>query len=632
MSGIGDEVTSVEAAQLPAPRPLTPLAAVGRAQEIEAVRRAFVGGAGPVTLVGPAGAGKTHLARAIASSPGAPRSTGGFDAAYFVEMEGAENGEDVVTLLAFALGFTNDALPPDLERAAERAGKALSARGTALVVLDGVDDIVAGAAPLARALSAHCRVLVTSQAPLGVMGERVVEVGPLSLDDAVALLVDVAGGDDAEALAQIAKGAGCMPASLVMAGRFIVERRAHPVAAELSRRVHGELAMLLDGALTQNLDDDDRSALLRLSPHRGPLDRGLVDVLVPERDPDDVVAALRAHGVLVGEGLVPAVRDRALDELAGRGELLGKRRDHAAAVAGRAFIEIMRADDAKTGAAALRSLERLRAGLEDAAAALLGAKSDDPDDDTRLLTIAIALDALAKKPASPAHVRLLEEALARAGAVVDKRLRARALEALGDHKKLAGRVHDARRDYLLALDLADNDDAALALLHRNVADLDLDAGELVSADDHARRAIAFARRAGSTRHMARATWTLGRIALRRGNAAQAEILLERAAAGFRADGDERFAARATFELGRCAEARGDSHAALALFRRALAACEPAGDVAFAERARVHLGLLSAHLGERGEAKGFLDAALESAVKRGDVRAERAVREHLARLT
>ncbi len=478
------------------------------------------------------------------------------------------------------------------------------------------------------------------------------------------------------ALADVARSAGGMPSSLLLAGRWLVERRAPALVAELERRTGDDgLGALLEGGL-QELGDEDRSALLRLALHRGPLVPAVVDALVPERDPADVVASLRAAGALAGDALAPQVRERALDELAGRGTLNAARAAHADAMAALASALLDEAtpvapprapergepravdrraladpsaptrptrprfdpastqsvDDNAREAAAARAraaalLGRLRPALEDAVEVLLRRAGAERE----ALALALALDAGDTRGlAPPGHVRILDEAVTRAGPRVDARLRARGLEARADHEKLAGKVHAARTDYLLALDLVD--DARLtALLQRNIADLDLDAGELVAAEVHARRAVAAARRAADAAGMAKATWTLARIALKRGVIAEAELLLERAAAAFTAEGEVRFAARANFELGRCAEIRGDLAGARALFLRALEIHEADGDVAFAERARVHLGLNAAWIGSLDDARGYLESARASARARGDARAEAAVLAHLADL-
>lgn len=622
--------------------------ALGKMHESEALRAALddamragaSGAGGPVTLVGPAGVGKTHLARAFLDDEReAGHAPGGV---YVVEMEGAESAEDVVTLLAFALGLAGDGLSTDVHEVGMRAARALAARGKSLVVVDGADTLAHEAAACARGVSARGKVgvIVTARAALGVRGERVVEVGPLSHAASVELLLASAGLDatHAKTAGELAQSAGGLPSALLLAGRWLAERNAQGALwtsrtpDEMQRRTGDHpLQMLFDGSL-QMLDDESRSALLRLAVHRGPLDHAIVDELVPERSPKEVLGGLRAASVVVGDEIAPAPRERALDELAARGELLDARNRHAAVVAAHVAREVVHLDEPAHAPLAFAAIERMRPAIEDALDALLAHDELDDEGDARVLQLALALDAVvARRGASPAHLRLLDEALGHASERVDRSLRARALEARADHEKLAGRSVEARRDYLLALELTTGDSVAAAILHRNVADLALDDGNLVDADTHARKAVAAARAVTTSaraRLLARGTWTLARIALRRGDAAAAELLLEQAIDTFEHDGDERFAARARFELGRCAEARGDANGAREIFAKAIVEHKAQDDALFLEKARVHLALVQAWLGDVNEARALLEAARDGARARGDGRAERAITAHL----
>lgn len=130
-----------------------------------------------VTLVGPAGVGKTSLAIEAARRHPAP---GG---CWLVRLEHAA---DPATTLA-AAGEALSMVDPTRESVAERF------RGTdALIVLDNCEHVVDAAADLvARLLDASVglRVLATSQVPLDVDGEVLLAVEPLSTEDAVALFV-----------------------------------------------------------------------------------------------------------------------------------------------------------------------------------------------------------------------------------------------------------------------------------------------------------------------------------------------------------------------------------------------------------------------------------------------------------
>ncbi|HSV69054.1 MAG TPA: winged helix-turn-helix domain-containing protein [Methylibium sp.] len=143
--------------------------------------------AGCVTLVGTAGVGKTSLSRQVAAGWSA-RSA-------FVELATLSKGDEVPDTVARALNLQLD----EGDRA-EQIVRALSAESL-LLVLDNAEHLVQAVAELAARLQAlgALRLLVTSQLPLNVAGERVYRLLPLALpaaaasgsdNDAVALLVE----------------------------------------------------------------------------------------------------------------------------------------------------------------------------------------------------------------------------------------------------------------------------------------------------------------------------------------------------------------------------------------------------------------------------------------------------------
>jgi predicted ATPase/DNA-binding winged helix-turn-helix (wHTH) protein len=134
---------------------------------------------GCVSLVGPAGVGKTSLARAAAArAPGR---------CVWVDVAPLTRGDQVAGALARALEapLAEGDPAPQLQRALE--GQAL------LLVFDNAEHLVEACAALATLLAPlpALRLLVTSQLPLAVAGERVQRLEPLAVGDgALALLVD----------------------------------------------------------------------------------------------------------------------------------------------------------------------------------------------------------------------------------------------------------------------------------------------------------------------------------------------------------------------------------------------------------------------------------------------------------
>jgi len=155
---------------------------VGRDAEAAALQRWWDGGARLVTLIGPAGAGKTSLARRFAWEHRADLSGG----AWFCDLGRARSADDVALVVAAARGL-RIAAGADLVTA---VGEALASAGPTLLVLDNFEGIVQVAGPAVGAwldAAPALRVVVTSQAPLRAVGEEWIEVGALSREDGVAL-------------------------------------------------------------------------------------------------------------------------------------------------------------------------------------------------------------------------------------------------------------------------------------------------------------------------------------------------------------------------------------------------------------------------------------------------------------
>ncbi|WP_235996001.1 BTAD domain-containing putative transcriptional regulator [Nonomuraea montanisoli] len=150
---------------------------VGRAEELRQVG-ACLREARLVTLVGAGGAGKTRLAlEAVGPTDGD---------VCLVQLAPLTAGGDVAKAVLAALGVRDPLLSgperPNGDPAA-RLVAALAGRDL-LLVLDNCEHVVEAAAELADALLAACpalRVLATSREALGITGERVVPVAPLSL-------------------------------------------------------------------------------------------------------------------------------------------------------------------------------------------------------------------------------------------------------------------------------------------------------------------------------------------------------------------------------------------------------------------------------------------------------------------
>lgn len=152
--------------------PATP-AIFGRERELAELTALAAAGADLVTISGPGGIGKSHLARVVAPSMA---SAAGLDAAVSIDLHEASDRTEVVAAFLAALGAQAGG-----ETSAElSAARALETAGPVLVVVDGcercvdvVREIVAGRRP------GGARLLVTSQIELGLSTERLVRLGVL---------------------------------------------------------------------------------------------------------------------------------------------------------------------------------------------------------------------------------------------------------------------------------------------------------------------------------------------------------------------------------------------------------------------------------------------------------------------
>ncbi|MFJ8894435.1 LuxR C-terminal-related transcriptional regulator [Leifsonia sp. NPDC102414] len=166
--------------------PAVPLTAfVGRAAELRTADQ-LVNGSRLVTLTGPGGAGKTRLAAEVARG----RTDRHPDGVHWVDLSALTEGAQVAEAVATAVGAAVGA--PVVGDQLRTVCVHLSTRRVLLCV-DNAEHLLDGVAETVSAVLQSCQgvtVLVTSREPLGLAGEAVLDVPPLSDDDAVALFVD----------------------------------------------------------------------------------------------------------------------------------------------------------------------------------------------------------------------------------------------------------------------------------------------------------------------------------------------------------------------------------------------------------------------------------------------------------
>ena len=205
---------------------------VGREAEIAALAE-LMGDKRLVELVGPGGIGKTAVAiatgRRLAEAPGG---------VWLARLEAATTADDVLDTLIAALSVSGGeaALIERLRGAA------------AVVILDNCEHVIDAAAALAvRLLDAApgLRILCTSQVPLDVEGETVVELAPLPLADAVELFTRrAARGEAGDAVRDLCRSLDGLPLAIELAAA----RTKTLSIDEITRRLDDRFSVLSDPA------------------------------------------------------------------------------------------------------------------------------------------------------------------------------------------------------------------------------------------------------------------------------------------------------------------------------------------------------------------------------------------------
>lgn len=199
-----------------------------------------------VTLVGPAGVGKTSLAINVASA-----RAGAFEhGAAMAELASIAEPSFVPAAVARALGMHESAGTP----ASEAVAAYLRARNT-LLVLDNLEHLLRAATWIGTLLAQCPRlsILATSREPLHLRSEHVYAVHPLGNDAAVCLFVERAqvvkpdfklDATNAAAVDTIVNHLDGLPLAIELAAPRLLLLPAKALAARLERR----LPLLGDGA------------------------------------------------------------------------------------------------------------------------------------------------------------------------------------------------------------------------------------------------------------------------------------------------------------------------------------------------------------------------------------------------
>ncbi|SEG88829.1 Predicted ATPase [Nonomuraea solani] len=234
---------------------------VGRDGDLERVR-ALLAEHRLVTLTGPGGVGKTRLA--IEAATQAPAEAAGQEGGgsgrrewgevRFVDLAPLADGAAVPQALINALGLREAGLVPALSGPLDPVERLVAglAERRVLLVLDNCERVVTEVAALVRRLLAACpdlRILVTSRERLGLTGETLHPVPPLSLDGggpaAVRLFADRAAAvrpgfvvDDAnaETVLRVCRALDGLPLAIELAAARLRSLTLEEVEARLDDR------------------------------------------------------------------------------------------------------------------------------------------------------------------------------------------------------------------------------------------------------------------------------------------------------------------------------------------------------------------------------------------------------------
>ena len=312
----------------PLPAPLTSF--IGRTTERSALEDALAT-ARLVTVLGPAGVGKTRLVLEVAGAIASAREV------WFVELALVVDPAAVAEAVASAVGAQDHSpargagalRPPEL-RAIERLGDR-----TVIVVLDNCEHVLDAAADVAARLLAGCpglRIVATSREPLSLDGERQLVLGPLTDDDATALFAARAQAvqprfrADQDGLADLCRHLDGLPLAIELAAARTKTLPVPEIAARLDDRFGLLLAHKRSGPDRQQglraaidwsynlLFEEEQRAFRRLAVFAG---GATIDAAEAVCGPEalDIVARLVDKSLLVADTAGRLARFRMLESL-----------------------------------------------------------------------------------------------------------------------------------------------------------------------------------------------------------------------------------------------------------------------------------------------------------------------------
>ncbi|MFT7518205.1 MAG: putative ATPase/DNA-binding winged helix-turn-helix (wHTH) protein [Kiritimatiellia bacterium] len=625
---------------------------VGRRRDLVAIRGYFARGAGLVTILGPAGAGKTRLSKRYGSQrTDALSSDGG--GVWFCDLAACTDFDEVVIAVAASLQIPLDPSAAGSQDA-HQVGRALAARGKLLLILDNVEQVVEGLALCVsewRLSAARARILVTTRQPLGLTDEVVHVLGPLEAPEALALFVDRAravrldfqlAAEDVEAVAEIAVRLDFNPLAMELAAVRVKVLPPRSLAARLERQLstlgsgprdgserHRTLRKAIDWSWAM-LSDREREVLASVAIFRGgfTLDAALAVVgaqqseasvqlmLVALRDKSLVrVFEPSAFPGMVRFALLESIREFALERGAEHIDAaeVGRKVAAWAVAAGERWLSDL---DSGGGADAVNHLqlevENLQVGFE-------ASLSQRPELAVRL---AVVLDAvLAPRGPYNGHMHILERAV-QVGSTVDPTWQVPLLLACSRARAMRHDGVGAERDLHAAARIAGTDEGLACTVLVQIAKLKRGVGLFAEAARSLDSAAVLGAAPGDV--------SAGRCRLM-AQAGRFEPALEASAEALdqlRSSGRRRAEGEMLVDAASWAASLGMVERARSLYRPALQVARQLGDLRLEGRVLLNLGELLSHQGRRAQALDHLLLALKLHRRVGDRRREGVCLGHL----
>lgn len=521
-----------------APPVLDPDHLFGRAALLDRLHATWAAGARWITLIGPPGAGKTRVARAMGGC--------------FVDLTAATHRVQVVRALAASLAVPLD--DGDEAAALQRVGRALLAVERP-VVLDNLEQLVAVMPALIGQLDdPGLRWLATSRQPVGVPGEVLVTVEGLPIESAMALFRARAWRVGQQiptgpALARLVDTLDGLPLALELAAARTTTCSIAELQAAIPRdpglldRPERSLRAALAVSWTR-LDALSRAALRALAIFRTPMavDAAAAVLDAPAAKAMDLIEGLRLAGWLTVEPGTPTrfrlylgvrafAADQGLDDAAQRRYVCWH---------GAEGERLWRALRGPAPVQALDALAALAADLEHARD--LGHRLGLIEPAARA---ALALhDLTCDRGPWHAGTQALDDALARLDGRAPVKLRVELLGARSLTRALRGAYGPAAADIEAALAHAEaaDDPALIAWALGGLSPVRRFQGHLVEAERLARAELALAEAHDLLREQARARFNLAGALALQSRIAEACDLWRAARAAARVAGDVRLAA------------------------------------------------------------------------------------------